>query len=694
MKKQKLFSRLAALALAALLGISCLGCQGQTPSATQGASSEETTASGTGSQETKAPSQETEAPSADENTAAMTDGVYTASARGFGLTAPMSVTVTVADGKMTAIEVGENSDTASVCGSAIELLIPRILETQSLAVDTVTGATASSVAIRTAVADCIEKAGGNSSDFYVDIPKSTDSESYDVDVAVVGFGGSGAAAALAAAENGASVMVLEKAGKIGGTSAVTGGMMSVNPPSQVNAELKGWTDAATGETYDKPAGQLLTDADGLYQEWISYTTVDGVQGAKEDLIRLTIDRSGETMDWLTENGFQFDNAIGFLGGKWTIYTVYTGNKDLTQGFFETFLENYTGLGGQYLLETEGTELIFTDGKVSGVKAVKNDGTEVTVNAKKVILACGGFAGSDELMEEYLGEAWKVYGMMQNDGAGIRMALSAGASTYNIDMPPMSHFSAPQTVINKFDTAFDNDILYGMVNCSETLAVNKDGQRFVNEQNIGYGAYVGGARFYSIYSSDMIDVMREQGFGKDATGRYLNHTGVGGGIPADMPMTNIDAVLETSLEAGTVYKADSLEALAQAIAKENPRMTEEAFLASVAAYNEGCASGEDAMGKNPECFERLGSIEDGCEYYIAVVGAPYIYSTCGGIEVDESMHVLDAEGNPIENLYSVGTDSMGVLFTNGKGYANFGGVAQGWCYVSGRIAGEDAAESVK
>lgn len=64
-------------------------------------------------------------------------------------------------------------------------------------------------------------------------------------------------------------------------------------------------------------------------------------------------------------------------------------------------------------------------------------------------------------------------------------------------------------MNQFDTAFDNDILYGMVNSSETLSVNKDGERFVNEQNIGYGAYVGGALFYSLYTSDMVDVLREQ-----------------------------------------------------------------------------------------------------------------------------------------------------------------------------------------
>lgn len=633
------------------------------------------------------------APSASQP-AAVTDGVYTAQVNGFSLTSPMNVEVTIADGRLADIALGENSETQNVGVLAAEQLIPRILESQSVSVDSIAGATVTSAALKLAVTDCYEQAGGNAADLRVSQPESTGTETYHVDVAVVGFGGSGAAAALAAAQSGASVMTLEKAGRIGGTSSVTGGMMSVNPPSQVEAELTGWVDPATGETTTKPAGQPLVDADALYEDWTAYTTVDGVQGAKPELIRLTIDQSGPTMDWLAENGFQFENAITFLGGSWPIYTVYTGDKSLTQDFFDALLAHYEEAGGQYLLETEATELLFEDGKVAGVLAQKADGTQVTVHAKKVILACGGFAGSNEMMEEYLGEAWKVYGMMQNDGAGIAMALSAGGSTCNIDMPPMSHFSAPQTIMNQFDTAFDNDILYGMVNSSETLAVNKDGERFVNEQNIGYGAYVGGARFYSLYTSDMIDVLREQGFSKDATGRYMNHTGVGGGIPADTPMTNIDAVLEAGIAAGTVYKASTLEELAAQIAADNPRMTEEALLASVAAYNDGIAAGSDAMGKAADCFARLGALESGCEYYIAVVGAPYIYSTCGGINVDESMHVLDADGQVMENLYSVGTDSMGVLFTNQKGYTNYGGVAQGWCYVSGRIAGLDAAASLQ
>ena len=123
------------------------------------------------------------------------------------------------------------------------------------------------------------------------------------------------------------------------------------------------------------------------------------------------------------------------------------------------------------------------------------------------------------------------------------------------------------------------------------------------------------------------------------------------------------------------------------------MTYDAMIETIRAYNEGVENKNDALGKSEESYARLGAIREDAEYYIAVTGAPYIYSTCGGVDVDENMRVLDTEGNVIDNLYATGTDSMGVLFTNKKGYANYGGVAQSFCLVSGRIAGQDAAASI-
>ena len=680
---KKTGKQIAAACLAALLTLSgCAGNGGQTtaepestPEATQAASAEAPTEA-----EPATTQAQTEGAGA-----AMTDGTYEAQARGFHLLEPVSVTVEIAESRIAAITIGENAETNGMPQMVEKYMIPRILESQSLAVDTITGATATSAAVRAAVGDCCEQAGADLSQLRAEPAKSEQTEEYTVDVVVVGMGGSGTAAALSAAESGATVMALDKAGKWAGTSAITSGPMTVNAPSQVEAEYAEWSDPITKETRVKKAGEPLVDGDALYEEWIAYTTVGGEQHAKTEIVRALIDGSGETLDWMIANGFAFDPARGFVGGKWGIFAPYSGNKEQTEQFFANAYERYEKeLGGQYLLETEATELLMEDGKVAGVTAVRQDGAKVIVHAKAVILATGGFGGSSEMQEEYLGEAWRLYGMAQNDGAGIRMALSAGAAAYNIDMPPMSHFVAPYMIMTSFETPMDNDIPYALVCSGEVMAVDQTGTRFTAENGLAMNAYKNGAKYYTILSAEQIGILREQGFSQAASGRYLSQ----GGVPENTPLANIDAVLEQGISMGLIYKADTLEGLVEAIGNE--KMTLDNVAASISQYNEAADGGEDPLGKAPELFERLGGVNPESEYYIAVTGAPYIYSTCGGVEVNEDMQVLDESGNAIAGLYAVGTDSMGVMFTNTKGYTNYGGVAQGYAFFSGKTAGAHAA----
>lgn len=624
-------------------------------------------------------------PEESESTAVMTDGTYQAEASGFHLLKKVPVTVTIADNKMVSIEIGENGETNGMPQMVEKYMIPRMIENQTVAVDAITGATATSMAVRMAVTDCLQQAGADMAQMQTPIAKSDAVEEYTVDVVVVGMGGSGTAAALSAAENGASVLAIDKAGKWGGTSAITSGPMTVNAPSQVAAEYAEWQDPITKETRVKEAGENLVDGDALYEDWIAYTTVDGVQHAKVDVVRELIDRSGENLDWMIANGFEFDPAKGFVGGKWGIFASYTGNKELTEQFFANAYERYENeWSGQYMLETEATELILEDGKAAGVKAVKQDGTQVVIHAGAVILATGGFGGNAEMQEEYLGEAWNLYGMAQNDGAGIQMALTAGAALYNIDMPPMSHFVAPYVITRSFEDPLDNDIPYGLVCSGEVMAVDQTGSRFVAENTIAMNAYKNGARYYTILSAEQIAVLKEKGFSMAASGRYLSQ----GGVAADTALTNIDAVIENGISMGFIYKAATLEELVTAIGNE--KMTLDNLTASVEQYNAAAEGAEDAFGKAAQYFERLGGINTESEYYVAVTGAPYIYSTCGGLDVNVDMQVLNESGQVIEGLYAVGTDSMGVMFTNTKGYANYGGVAQGYAFLSGRIAGAHAA----
>lgn len=634
--------------LSAVLALSCFGCANNQQSS------------------------EPDTPEVEQPRVELTDGTYQASAAGFALEKDVTIELSVSGGKISKIEVIDNAETPAKFDSA-KTLCETIVEAQSTGVDNIAGATASSMAIKMAAADAIKQAGGDASYEQRVVLSKAEDLTIDTDVVVVGLGGSGTAAALSAAENGAKVVGIEKAAMPGGTSVVTSGPLAINPKSQVEA-----------------AGGDLVDKEALLQDWLAYTTVNGKQDAKEEIVRLFLDESGPTEEWLIENGWQFDEAKGFLGGQWKVFTPYTGNKALTQGFFENAIMKFQSLGGEAYFATTVTDLIVDKGVVKGVKAKRQDGSTITVNAKNVILATGGFGGSDGLMEEYLGESWKLYGSYTNTGDGIVLAKQANAATYNANMPPMSHFSAPQTIVNSLETAFDNDILYGMVSTSETIAVTKAGKRFVNEASIGTGAYVGGSRFYRIYTASQIATLREKGFAKAATGRYLIHAP--GNIAENTPIANIDAAIEAGLKNGDVYKASSLEDLVKQLNSHGANMNYDDFKASIDAYNAAANGGEDPMHKSAESFERLGAIGDGEDYYIAVVGAPYIYSTCGGLDINANMQVLDGNGNVIAGLYAVGTDSMGVLFTDKKGYANYGGVAQGWAYTSGKLAGEHAAKN--
>lgn len=325
---------------------------------------------------------------------ALVDGVYTGEGRGFNLTQKVQVTVEIKDGKIVSVTVGDNGETMGMIAAVEEKWIPRVVENQSLAVDAICGATASSNGVRAAVVNALESAGMDVSGMYKAIPKVNAAEEYNVDIVVVGMGSSGTTAALAAAESGANVLAIDKAGKWGGTGVTTSGPANVNAPSQVASEIVDWKDPING-VHTKAAGEQLVDADALYATWTDYTTVDGAQGAKPELIAKVIYESGETCDWLQSYGFEFTPAVGFVGGKWAIFSSYVGQKQLTESFFAKAYDRYTEMGGQYLLETEATELIMQDGKAVGVRAIKADGTSVTINAKAVILCTGGFAGSDE-----------------------------------------------------------------------------------------------------------------------------------------------------------------------------------------------------------------------------------------------------------------------------------------------------------
>lgn len=593
------------------------------------------------------------------------DGVQEVSVSGHSIVSPLKVSVTFKDNAISEVKVIEHDETEQIFDTVKNLFIPRLVENQSLETDAVTGATVSSNAIKTAVEQAINTAGGDSSEWYTKVEKSSETvklEGYDV--IVVGLGGSGMSAYASAAEAGATVFGFDTAGKVGGTSTTTSGPMAINPETKMEIQNN---------------GEPFLDEEELVADWLEYCEGD----AKEEIVRLMVDKSGDTMDWLINNyEFQFGDISAFFHPKmWKVWATYQGDVNAQ---YASAMEAAKALNekNDYMLELTATKLLTDEsGKVNGVQATYYDGTTYEIYGKSVILATGGFAGNREMMEQYFGEVWNTKAMTQNQGAGILMAEEVGAALYNIDVAPMQHNAQTATIIRDDSlTADEKAVLASLVLGKDSMLVNQEGIRFMNEAgNIEFDSWKGGAYFYTLYSEEQINEFENNGLSQVSAPFFL---GQGGSVEAGTPITSMDKIISVGEENGIIFKAETVGELAELIGMEN-------LVEEVEKYNTYVTGEKDPFGKDSALIHEIKLDQP----VYAIKGAAYIYGTCGGVDVDANLNVLDTNGNSIEGLYAAGLDSMGTILTNKKAYVTYGGAAQGWALTSGMIAGENAAKAV-
>lgn len=659
-----------------------------------------------------------------EDTASLGDvkmepGTYAASAYGFFVGWSDKVLVTVDETSIVSIEWDPeetSGDTVPMLNAVEENLFPRIVENQSIAVDGVTGATATSSAVKTAVKDALEQAleaAGSSTDlvsaFEVMPEKTGGEETIETDLLVVGLGGSGTYTALQAAEQGTKVLAIEKQGRYGGTTALTSEIESINPPRIM-------------ELYNN--GEEYTDAEAMKTAWKEYVEGD----EKEEMLDLFFEQSGPALDWLAiDHDIEFDYVAqaGFTEEDWYKVKfqwypntkegetrVFGANKAEIAADFDSLIDDYTAAGGEYMLETTAYELIVEDGTVKGVKARNNiDGTEYTIYAKAVVLATGGFLGSGEMTEKYLSDeyyplkgTWNVYGSKGNDGTMLEQAIENDAATYNIGMPPEVHMSGSAEVIPpsagyeivEVEGTLGNftgvqqvwsvaDLPTYLGISSNSLAVGMDGKRFSSETGIAMlDPWKAGPNYYSIWSTTQLDDIKENGFKYNMDGVAAGFLGYCGAIPENTPLPETYDVLETGIEMGFIYKADTIEELAELIGVDAENLSD-----TVETYNGYCKTGVDKeFSKDSTYLEEIGEGP-----YYAIKMASYSYNTVAGLDINANFQVLDTDGNAIEGLFAVGSDSAGVLFSEKKPYVTYGGANNGWALTSGYICGITATDYI-
>ena len=232
-----------------------------------------------------------------------------------------------------------------------------------------------------------------------------------------------------------------------------------------------------------------------------------------------------------------------------------------------------------------------------------------------------------------------------------------AALYNPDVAPVSHIAQVYNIIKNDDLTKDQKaVLTSLVLDSTHPIVSADGTA-VNDKIgmfLAFDVWQAGPTNYVIYSQEEMDQIRENGLAAANTPMFL---GQGGTVEANVPVSDLDEILSVGEAYGDVFKAASLEELAAQL--NMPNLT---------------ASVETKEGA-----------------YSAIKGASYVYSTCGGLDIDANLNVLRKDGTPVENLYAIGNDSIGVLLESGKAYVTYGGAAAGWALTSGRLAGASVAE---
>lgn len=581
---------------------------------------------------------------------ALTDGTYSVKSTGYSWTGMISADVTIKDNKITDITITEEheTETGEIAQTAFDNMIPRLIENQSLATDTISGATSTSNAIRDLVSQAIVLAGGDVAQWQDAVEKKTDTvklEGYDV--IVVGLGGSGILSYCAAAESGASVFGIEKAAKLGGQSATTTGPMVIDSKSSV---------------YE---GVEFADPDAVYNTWIEYVESE----EKADIIREAVYNSGTYLDYYMDNfGFEFAGMImSFAKPEWSqFWTRYVGENGTSNIFgpnktyqFDGAMEKAAAMNekNDYQLETTVEELIFDGDEIVGVKAKGYDGTTYEVYGDSVILATGGYIGDADMVNENWGTMPNTVAATINDGAGIKMGQSAGGTTYMMAVAPMIHIlQIPNMIKNDDLTADQKAILSALALVKGEKAVTIHGE---NLDPTLTEAMIPGYKYYVVYSEDQINDFKTNGLTNNFETATSMFMGQGGSFTVGTPISDMDTILEVGMQYKNVLKASSIKELADQIGCDEAVLSE-------------------TLGGNDTT-------------YYAVICSGYTYGTVGGLDVDVNMNVLREDGTPIENLFAVGTDSMGVENIEGKPYTPWGGQAQSWTFVSGYLGGHAAAE---
>lgn len=607
------------------------------------------------------------AKSASTSSDAGVSGDFTGTAKGFG--GDVSVTLTLTDGAITGCTAEGKDETEGVGSQAIAKMPGAIAESGSIAVDGVSGATITSTAIKEAAAAALTAAGLNPDDYKTAVEKDAAAEdsTVDADVVVVGAGGAGMTAAITAAAEGKSVVILESQSMVGGNSVrATGGM---NAGKTVYQDENEFGESAGVEKTLKTAAEKYADnetitalAKTVSEQWAAYQanptgyfdsvelmeldTMIGGKGINDpELVETLCANSADAIDWLDEHGITLHNVSSFGGAsvKRIHRPVNAEGKTVSVGSYMIPLlqENCEKAGVKMMLDTTATEILTdANGAAVGVKATGASGETVTVNAKAVVLATGGFGANLDMVVKYKPE---LKGFMTTNapgiqGQGIEMAQAIGAATVDMDQIQI------HPTVEANTAALITEGLRG----DGAILINEEGQRFIDE----------------VGTRDVVSAAE------------IAQTGSYSWLVVDQAMADASSVIQGYIKKGYTVTGATYEELGKAMGVDAA-----AFAETMEKWN------GYVEAKNDPDFGRTSFANplNTAPYYAVKVTAG-VHHTMGGLKINANTEVLNEKGEVIPGLFAAGEVTGGVHGAN-----RLGGNAVADFTVFGRIAGAAASD---
>ena len=592
-------------------------------------------------------------------------GSFTGTAKGMG---EVSVTLTLTDNVITDCTAKGDEETPGIGSVVIEQFPGEVVEGNTINLDSISGATITSNAFVEAAKAALTEAGLNPDDYMAKADKTANGEtvSYDADVVVIGAGGAGMTAAMTAADAGQKVVILESQAMVGGNSArATGGM---NAAKTVYQDENEFDQAAGVEKTLATAAEKYADnetitalAKTVSEQWAAYQanptgyfdsvelmeldTMVGGKGINDpELVKTLCEGTADAIDWLDENGITLHNVSSFGGAsvKRIHRPVNAEGKTVSVGSYMIPLlqENCEKAGVKMMLDTTATEILTdANGAAVGVKATGASGETVTVNAKAVVLATGGFGANLDMVVKYKPE---LKGFMTTNapgiqGQGIEMAEAIGAATVDMDQIQI------HPTVEANTAALITEGLRG----DGAILINEEGQRFIDE----------------VGTRDVVSAAE------------IAQTGSYSWLVVDQAMADASSVIQGYIKKGYTKTGATYEELAKELDVDPAT-----FANTMETWN------SYVEAKNDPDFGRTSfanPLNNGPYYAIKVTAG--VHHTMGGVTINSATEVLKEDGTVIPGLFAAGEVTGGVHGAN-----RLGGTAVADFVVFGRIAGESAA----